>query len=166
MTKTHGVCLFKFFSSCRELGQCAHAFTAKPKLDGGLAPRIRFKNQRKSAGGPREGSGGAVTAAICAAAMGCRAWASGEGCVNAVLSAGGGAEIEAHKGQSKVWLEAATSSSPCTTSFMLPVLVHTMSIPWGFTIGEAIATPTDNANHTNTRRVSWKALRRGCMSKF
>ena len=94
-----------------------------------------------------------MTAAICAAAVGCMTWAKGEGCVNVVLSAGGGALIDAHKGQSSVWLEAATSSAPCTTSFMLPVLVQTRSMPCGLTIGDAIATPTDNANHTNTRRV-------------
>ena len=92
--------------------------------------------------------------AMCAAARGCNAWAKGEGWVNEVLRAGGGALIEAHKGQSNLWLEAATpSSSPCTTSFMLPVLVQTRSMPWGLTTGEAMATPIANANHTSTKRV-------------
>jgi len=87
-------------------------------------------------------------------ARGCNAWAKGEGWVNEVLRAGGGALIEAHKGQSSLWLEAATpSSSPCTTSFMLPVLVQTRSMPWGLTTGEAMATPIANANHTSTKRV-------------
>lgn len=90
---------------------------------------------------------------MCAAAIGCMTWAKGEGCVNAVLSAGGGALVVAHKGQSKVWLDAAASSSPCTTSFMLPVLVQTKSMLCGWTHGEATATPTDNTNHTSTRRV-------------
>ena len=72
----------------------------------------RLKHQRESAGGPREGSGGAVTAAMCAAAKGSSAWASalGAGCVSAVFNAGG-AESVAHKGQSSVWLVAATSES-------------------------------------------------------
>jgi hypothetical protein len=61
-----------------------------------------LKDQRKSAGGPREGSGGAVMAAMCAATSGCKAWAKGEGCVNAVLCTEGGALMEAHKGQSSV----------------------------------------------------------------
>jgi len=90
---------------------------------------------------------------MCAEATGCRAWARGEACVNAVLSAGGGAQIDAHKGQSSVRLEADASSSPCTTSFMAPVPVHTMSMPLGLITGDAMATPTDNANHTSTRRV-------------
>ena len=72
----------------------------------------RLKHQRESAGGPREGSGGAVTHAMCAAADGSSAWASalGAGCVSAVFNAGG-AESVAHKGQSSVWLVAATSES-------------------------------------------------------
>jgi hypothetical protein len=90
-------------------------------------------------------------------------WASGEGWVNAVFNAGGGALMEAHKGQSSVWLDAAASSSLCTTSFMLPVLVQTKSIPCGLTMGDAMATPTDNANQTSTRRVSWMAWRKRCM---
>ena len=94
---------------------------------------------------------------MCAAAMGCMTWAKGEGCVNVVLNAGGGALMEAHKGQSSVWLDAAVSSSLCTTSFMLPVLVQTKSMPCGLTMGEAMATPTDSANHTSTKRVMWRA---------
>jgi hypothetical protein len=120
--------------------------------------------QQSVEGGPRDGSGGAVTAAMCAAAIGCKAWASGEGCVNVVLIAGGGALIEAHKGQSSVWLDAAVSSSPCTTSFMLPVLVQTRSMPCGLMMGDAMATPTDSANHTSTRRVIWMAWRSDCMA--
>ncbi len=98
-----------------------------------------------------------MRAAMCAAAMGCKARASGEGCVNVVLIAGGGALMDAHKGQSKVWLDAAVSSLPCTTSFMLPVLVQTRSMPCGLTMGDAMATPTDNTNHTSIRRVIWMA---------
>ena len=68
--------------------------------------------------------------------------------------------MDAHREQSRVWLDAVASSSPCTTSFMLPVLVQTKSMPCGLTMGDAMATPTDNANHTSTRRVSWMAWRK------
>ncbi len=136
------------------------------QLGGSSEPRTRFKDQRKSAGGPRDGSGGAVTAAMCAAAMGCTAWASGEGWVNEVLDWGGGAVMDVHKGQSIVLAEAALSSSPCTTSFIMPVPVHTTSMSLGLSTGEATATPTDNANHTSTRRVSWMALRNECIAEI
>jgi len=107
-----------------------------------------------------------VAEAMRATSTGCTACESGEGCVNAVLSAGGGALMAAHKGQSSVWLDATPSSSPCTTSFMLPVLEQTKSIALGLTTGEAIATPTDNANHTSTKRASWRALRKCCMREI
>lgn len=94
---------------------------------------------------------------MCAAARGCMAWAKGDGCVNEVLNAGGGALMDAHKGQSNVWLDAAVSSSLCATNFMLPVLVQTRSTPCGWTMGDAMATPTDKANHTSTKRVMWRA---------
>lgn len=80
-----------------------------------------------------------------------------------VLNTGGGALMDAHKGQSSVRLALAVSSSPDTTNFMLPVLVQTKSMPCGLTMGEATATPTDSANHTSTKRVSWMARRRDCM---
>ena len=105
-------------------------------------------------------------AAMCAAASGCITWASGEGWVNVVLNSGGGAVKDVHKGQSIVLADAALSSSPCTTSFIMPVPVHTMSIPLGLSTGEAMATPTDNANHTSTRRVSWMAWRSCCMLRI
>ena len=102
-------------------------------------------------------------AAMCTAAVGCMAGARGGACVNVVLSAGGGALMDAHNGQSSVWLEAATSSSPGITNFMLPVLVQTRSMPCGLTTGDAMATPTDKTNHTSTKRVSWMAWRKRCM---
>ena len=61
-----------------------------------------LKDQRRKVGGPREGSGGAVRDAMCAATVGNKACERGEGCVSAVFNAGGGALMEAHKGQSKV----------------------------------------------------------------
>ena len=91
-----------------------------------------LKDQRRKVGGPREGSGGAVRDAMCAATEGNNACERGEGCDSAVFNAGGGALMLAHKGQSKVdEAEVELSSSPCTTNFMLPVLVHTMSIALG-----------------------------------
>ena len=64
--------------------------------------------------------------------MGNNACERGEGCVSVVLNAGGGATKVAHKGQSNVGsAEVELSSSPCTTNFMLPVLVHTISIALG-----------------------------------
>ena len=91
-----------------------------------------LKDQRRKVGGPREGSGGAVRDAMCAATEGNNACERGEGCVSAVFNAEGGALMLAHKGQSKVdGAEVELSSSPCTTNFMLPVLVHTMSIALG-----------------------------------
>lgn len=105
--------------------------------------------------------------AMCAATVGNNACERGDGCVSAVLMAGGGAPMVAHKGQSKVGKEdAELSSSPCTTSFMLPVLVHTISIALGWTMGDAMATPTDKANHTSMKRMSLVVLRRYCICKI
>ena len=95
-----------------------------------------------------------MAVAMRAASMGSNAKERGEGWVNVVLNSGGGAVMEEHKGQSIVLADATPSSSPCTTSFIEPALVQTMSIPWGLRTGEAMATPIDNANHTSTRRVS------------
>ena len=123
-----------------------------------------LKDQRRKVGGPREGSGGAVRDAMCAATVGNNACERGEGCVSVVLNAGGSAATVAHKGQSKVGeVEAELSTSPCTTSFMLPVLVHTMAIALGCTMGDAMVTPTDKANHTSTKRMMLVVLRRYCM---
>jgi hypothetical protein len=37
-----------------------------------------LESYRERVGGPRDGNGGAVTEAMCAAAIGCRAYAKGE----------------------------------------------------------------------------------------
>jgi hypothetical protein len=123
-----------------------------------------LKDQRRKVGGPREGRGGAVRDAMCAATAGNNACERGEGCVSAVFNAEGGALMLAHNGQSKVGEEEELSSSPCTTNFILPVLVHTMSIALGWTMGDAIVTPTDKANHTSTKRVMFEVLRKYCMA--
>ena len=91
-----------------------------------------LKDQKWKVGGPREGSGGAVREAMCAAAESNNACERGEGCVSAVFNAGGGALMLAHKGQSKVdEAKVEPSSSPWRTNFMLPVLLHTISIALG-----------------------------------
>lgn len=74
--------------------------------------------------------------------------------------------MDAHNGQSNVWLAEAPSSSPCTTSFMLPVVVQTKSMALGLTTGDAMATPTDNTHHTSTKRASRRALRKVCMTEI
>ena len=106
--------------------------------------------------------------AMCAATWGNNACERGEACVSDVLMVDGGAMILAHRGQSKVDDAdfAPSSSSPCTTNFMLPVLVHTISMALGCTMGEAMATPTDKANHTSTKRMMWVVLRRYCMREI
>ena len=73
-----------------------------------------------------------------------------------------------HKGQSKVCatLEEASLPSSVLTNFMLPDVVHTMSIDWVWTMGEATATPMNNANQTSTSRASSGALRRVCIRKL
>ena len=105
--------------------------------------------------------------AMCAATVGNKACERGEGCVSAVFNAGGGTQVVAHKGQSKVGdAKVELSSSPCATNFMLPVLEHTISMALGCTIGDAIATPTDKANHTSTKRMMLVVLRRYCIKKY
>jgi hypothetical protein len=94
-----------------------------------------------------------VADAMRAASMGCKACERGEGWVNVVLTAVGGAPVAAHKGQSSKWLLAWVSSSPWATSLVTPAVVHTNSIDLGATQGDATATPMDNTNQTSTRRA-------------
>ena len=106
--------------------------SCQQKLGKALNALRPLKDQRWKVGGPREGSGGAVRDAMCDATEGNNACERGEGCDSAVFNADGGAPMVAHKGQSKVGAtEVELSSSPCTTNFILPVLVHTMSIALG-----------------------------------
>jgi hypothetical protein len=44
-------------------------------------------------------------------------------------------------------------SSPETTIFMPPALEHTIWVSVGLKMGDAMATPMNNANHTSTRRA-------------
>ena len=91
----------------------------------------------------------------------------GEGCVSVVLKVGGNAVSVAHKGQSSLCPSAPSdSASPNSTNCMPLALVHTNSMPFGFATGEAMATPSDNTNHTSTRRVIWQLRRMVCMLKI
>jgi|GEM_PF-1798042 hypothetical protein len=126
-----------------------------------------LKDHSRKVGGPREGIGGAVRDAMCAATVGNKACERGEACVSVVLNAGGGAQMMTHKGQSKVGdAKVELSSSPWWTNFMLPVLVHTMSMALGCTMGDAMARPTDKANHTSTKRMILAVLSRYCIKKI
>ena len=54
-------------------------------------------------------------------------------------------------------LLGASSPPSLATSFMTPPLEHTTSMDLGETSGEAMATASAMANHTSTKRVSWRA---------
>ena len=56
----------------------------------------------QSAGGPREGKGGAVAEAICAAAIGCRACDKAEGLTKAVDGVAKGNAANMHMAQSGI----------------------------------------------------------------
>jgi hypothetical protein len=47
-------------------------------------------------------------------------------------------------------------------SFMAPAPEHTICVVWGFTSGEAMATPNDKTIHTKTQR----AMRRAVWGKY
>ena len=77
-------------------------------------------NQRKE-GGPREGSGGAVTEAMWAASMGCSTWAREEGFWTTGAAGGSGVATVAHNGHSmplEVWISVLPSS--VDTIFITP----------------------------------------------
>jgi len=50
-------------------------------------------------------------------------------------------------------LSEASAFAPETTIFMPPALEQTICVSVGFKMGDAMATPMNNANHTNTRRA-------------
>ncbi len=74
----------------------------------------------------------------------------------------------AHSGQSRVWLtvEVDFPAASMLMTFMEPEPEHTSCKLCGLTMGEAIATPSDNANHTSTKRAIRWALRRVCMAQI
>ena len=55
--------------------------------------------------------------------------------------------------------------SPSATSLTSPLAVQTSSNPWGWTRGEATATPSVTANQANISRVSQNEERSACMSR-
>jgi hypothetical protein len=105
-------------------------------------------------GGPREGSGGAVCEATSAAATGCKRCANGLTFSSPTAQESTFKTTEVHKGQSILVVNLASApSSPEATIFMPPALEHTIWVSVGFKMGEAMATPMNNANHTSTRRA-------------
>ena len=92
-----------------------------------------------------------------AAATGCNACASLLGFSNEIVQVNNGTATGAHKGQSMLVpigvLSKALSSEPATTIFIPPALVQTICVSVGFRMGDAMATPMNSANHTNTQRA-------------
>ena len=61
---------------------------------------------------------------------------------------------EAHKGQSMlVAVLASAPSLSIVTIFMPPVVLHTICVSVGCTMGAAMAAPMNKANHTSTKRA-------------
>jgi hypothetical protein len=118
------------------------------------------------AGGPREGSGGAEASAVRDVAAQDATNSGGKERLMLTCAARGGAFMMTHSGQSMVWTEAVASPSPSATSLTAPALEHTSSITLGLTAGDAMATPSDNTNHTSTRRVICVERRKVCMPKI
>ena len=52
------------------------------------------------------------------------------------------------------------------TSFMPPMALQTIWVLLVLTSGDAMAAPRNNANHTSTKRVIQRALRRACMVRL
>ena len=92
-----------------------------------------------------------------AAATGCNACAKLLGFSVVFAQEVRGTATVAHKGQSmlaELWaLSDEMSSVPATTIFIPPALVHTICVSVGFKMGDAMATPMNNANHTSTQRA-------------
>lgn len=137
---------------------CAHAGKGSNQ---GLGSLVRY---RWEWGGPREGKGGAVADAMCAAAIGCRACAKAESFSKYAVKGGGGAHTEAHSGQSMLAKALSPSSSPlASTIFIKPPDAQIICMPSGLMMVEAIAEPKNKANHTNTSLAMSLDVRRFCM---
>ena len=113
------------------------------------------RGQGSRAGGPREGIGGAVIDAMCADAMRCSAWASGDGEACGRLADGGGAATALHIGQSMplAMVSAWPDSSSTITIFMMPMPVHTDWIDAGLTSEVKTETARNKTNHASARPV-------------
>jgi hypothetical protein len=117
--------------------------------------------QTGKAGGPRDGSGGALTRLRCAATNGRKACAKAEGLVGNTRGVLSGALMAAHKPQSMqcigcgasglsgFWLSAWSSN----TNFMPPVLVHTSVPDCAYNTGETKAANKAHNTHSNTPRT-------------
>jgi hypothetical protein len=126
--------------------------------------------QTGKAGGPREGSGGALTRLRCAATNGRKACAKAEGLVGNTRGVLSGALMAAHKPQSMQCIGCGASGSSAwssNTNFMPPVLVQTSVPDWACNTGETKAVNNANNTHSNTprTRVLWpEALTVGVIS--
>lgn len=119
-------------------------------------------------GGPRGGRGAPTRAAMRASSMGVRACASGCGWLICRVAAGAGREAGRHIAQSSVCWPASTTSPfwSVTMTLIAPPSEQINSIVLGATMGDAMATPSVNANHANTRRMSVEDVRRACMFRI
>ena len=92
---------------------------------------------------------------MCAAATGCRAWAKGLRFSSGAVQAGNTGATGEHKGQSML---VATGESPPSwlelTIFIPPELEQTIWVSVGLKMGDATATPMNEANQTSTRRAT------------
>jgi hypothetical protein len=92
-----------------------------------------------------------------AAAIGCRTCANLLGFSVGTVHDTSGTVTGAHNGQSMFALDAAASevlsNKSDTTIFIPPELVQTICVSVGFNMGDAMATPMNNANHTSTKRA-------------
>jgi hypothetical protein len=90
---------------------------------------------------------------MCAAAMGCSAWAKALGLTSEPCRASGGSD-PAQRGQSMPGACTAWVESPSAeTSFMLPEAEQTICNETGWISGEAMAAPVKRANQTSTQRA-------------
>jgi hypothetical protein len=115
---------------------------------------------QEKAGGPRGGSGELVSHAMWADGVGRKAWAKLLASSKLSDSCDAGALIWAHKGHAMSLDATRVSVASSPTSFMPPMAEQTICEVWGWTKGEATATPMNNTNHTSTKRVRRWALRR------
>jgi hypothetical protein len=78
----------------------------------------------------------------------------------------GGAEAEAHSGQSMLAPGFVTPpSAPGSTIFMPPPAAQIICTLTGWMLGEAIAAPRNNTHQASTRQAMVLALRRVCIVK-
>ena len=123
------------------------------------------KEDQECAGGPRGGSGQPVTQAIWAEGIERMAWAKTLRVSKKRAKGGGGAQTCVQRGQSMLLERLVASDEPSSkfTIFMPPVAEQTIWLAWGFSNGAATATPTNNTNHTSTKRARSDLLRSVCI---